>query len=401
MRVTRILTIGLVASSLIFFTNQTTSEVLPAGEDGRDGAPPAIAAAVVILQIANGIKELFSSSDDVKKTQEQILAKLDHMQKTLDEVNGKLDTIINRFSELEFHIDQQFEYQRVVDVLAQIRQIDQHYASWTDPSYKPGIDPGVPDPSVILQQLRNTSTALRQYPSYVNYSTVALAMAYERLILVKVLHVPTTSADMQRGFAQYADYYRNAAANAEGKTVTVGLRWSQINVTWNGMQQSFVALPRPLRCAQGRGICCENPTNWWYVGRSIFRYDGDLLTGFRLVAKETDLTAGPGGWAALACRNSEHPMYPRQSGCPVDVGHIAATSCDLDQRHATAVTTKQALDDLAAALDSLKEFNAEAEKWAKVPISKRFFPDPRNPPQINVKLRNALAVNPNLRPPSE
>jgi hypothetical protein len=366
---------------------------LPDGSASDMYVPPPvpIAAAAAVLSIASSIKGFFDAEDQ-KKTQKEILNKLSEIQLKIDDMDKKLDIIIERFAELEFHIDQKFEEQRTIDVITAIKRINQHYPTWIQKGYKPGRNPSVPAPAQILEELRRTTTALRETPSYVNFSTVALAMAYERLMLTEVFHVKRNDADMQRGFAQYAAYFQDAAsANAEARNITVGFRWAQANTDWDSFQDAFNKRPRPLRCDVG-GICCEQPSNWWYVGRLLYRYDGDLISGFTRAAEESTLKYGPGGTALALCYNSDHPAFPRRTGCPTNVGIVPTASpigtCDLDQQHTTALTKKQAVDDLTSALDSLKMFNEKAQEWSGVQTRNRKFPDPRATANLDLQAKN-------------
>jgi hypothetical protein len=367
--------------------------------------PAAVAAAVVILDIAADIKKLFdTSNEDILKNQKEILKKLDEIQAKLNEMDQKLNTIIARFDELEFHIDRKFEEQRAIDVMTAIGQIDQHFPTWIDKNYKPGVDPTVPDPKELLIKLRETSTALRKVPSFANFSTVALAMAYERLLLVQVLHAKPNNPDMQRGFAQYATFFEDAAsAKTNPSAVSVGLRWANANLEFTNYMSWYAKLAKPLRNDTGVAICCENPQDWWYVGTLVTRYDGDPLKGFTPVAEESNLKYGPGGTARLLCYNSDHPAYPRRSGCPANVGNVGALNPTPDNIHATAVAKKQVVDDLDAALNSLRDFHEQADLWAGVPREQIAvnFPDPRKRKQLDFdldELQKLIASLPSLNP---
>jgi hypothetical protein len=348
--------------------------------------------------IAADIKKMFDA-DDIKRTQQEILNRLGEIQKKLDEMDTKLDTIIARFNELEFHIDQKFEEQRTIDVITTIKRINQHYASWTDEKYKPGKNPSIPDPAAILEELRKTTTALRE-SSHANFSTVAMAMGYERLILTRVLHVKPNDADMQRGFAQYAAYFQDSASAAVSpRLVRIGERWVVAQTDWTAFQTAFNQRPRPLRCYTGAGVCC-NP-DWWYIGKIINRYDGDLLQGFTMVAEESQLTAGPGGTAKMFCYNSDHPVFPRRVQCPANVGSVPGGSCDLEQQHQIALAKKQVVDDLDAALDALRTFNDQAQEWAGPNKIPKKFPDPRPKLSLDLVLQKQIETNPSLKPPDE
>lgn len=360
--------------------------------------PPAIAVAATIISIASDIKKMFDA-DDIKKTQQEILNRLGEIQKKLDEMDTKLDAILARFDELEFRIDAKFEEQRTVDVITTIKRINQHYASWTDKKYKPAKNPSIPDPSAILEELRKTTTALRE-SSYANFSTVAMAMGYERLMLTRVLHVKPSDADTERGFAQYAAYFQGAASAAvTTKLVTVGQRWVVAQTDWSAFQDEFNKRPRPLRCYTGAGVCC-NP-DWWYIGKLINRYDGDLINGFTVVAEESQLTAGPGGTAKMFCYNSDHPVFPRRVQCPANVGTVPGGSCDLDQQHQLAILKKQSVDDLSAALDALLTFNNQAQEWAGGNKMQTKFPDPRPKLILDTVLQQKIQANPALKPSDE
>jgi hypothetical protein len=361
-------------------------------------AVPVLAAAAAIISIAADIKKMFDA-DDIKRTQQEILNRLGEIQKKLDEMDTKLDTIIARFNELEFRIDQKFEEQRTIDVITTIKRINQHYASWTDKNYKPGKNPSIPDPAAILEELRKTTTALRE-SSHANFSTVAMAMGYERLILTRVLHVKPNDADMQRGFAQYAAYFQDSASAAVSpRLVRIGERWVVAQTDWTAFQTAFNQRPRPLRCYTGAGVCC-NP-DWWYIGKIINRYDGDLLKGFTMVAEESQLTAGPGGTAKMFCYNSDHPVFPRRVQCPANVGSVPGGSCDLEQQHQIALAKKQVVDDLDAALDALRTFNDQAQDWAGPNKIPKKFPDPRPKLSLDQVLQKQIETNPSLKPPDE
>jgi hypothetical protein len=351
----------------------------------------------VIISVAVTVKGVFDANDQ-KRTQQEILDRLGQIENTLVDVDSKLSTIIARFTELEFHIDQKFEEQRKIDVITAIKRINQHYPTWTNGKWRPGSNPAVPEPSIILEDLRTKTTALREQGSYVNYATVALAMGYERILLQRVFRVKTTDPDMQRGFEQYAVFFRAAAAASQSKAPTIGFRWSQANNDWTSFKVAFEQRPLPLRCDTGTMICCEQPLNWWYVGKLINRYDGDLLKGFTQVAEESHLLMGPGGDAAGLCRNSDHPAFPRRTGCPADIGTASVGPCDFGQQHDAAVTKKQIVDDLNAALDSLHDFNLQAEGWAGIPSSKSVFPDPRIKRALDVQMIDRLKANPRLVP---
>jgi hypothetical protein len=359
---------------------------------------PAVAAGVVIIQVAAAIKGFFDAEDQ-KRTQQEILQKLSEIQNQLNEIDNKLDLILQRFAELEFHIDQKFEQQRTVDVITAIREIDQHYATWTTKGYKPGRNAAVPEPGPILQELRRKATALRETPSYANFATAGLAMVYERLLLVRVFHVKPDDLDMQRGFGQYASYFRDAAgANAESRALTVGNRWSVANADWTAFTTSFNGRPNATTCDSGSLICCENPTNWWYVGKLYRNYSGDLLTGFTLIGEQSNLLKGPGGTAGWLCYNSENPVYPRRSSCPRNVGNVPVLPCDLDEQHKLAVAKKQTVDDLDAALDALRQFYDEAEEWSGIPQKDRKFPDPRPKFILDQEQIRLLIENPTMKP---
>jgi len=367
-------------------------------------APPppvgaALAAAAAIVSIASSIKGVFDAAEQ-QRTQREIINKLNEIQAKLDDIDNKLNTIIGRFAELEFHIDQDFERNRAVDVITAISRIDQYYPTWTKKGWNPRRDPTVPAPKDLLEELRRTTTALQETPSYANFSTVALAMAYERLLLVQVFHVKLDKPDARSGFTQYANYFQKAASSNSGvKPMTVGFRWGRAYSEWTVFQQNFAKRPTPLYCDSGRLICCEQPTNWWYVGKVLYRYNGDLLTGFSSVAEESNLVAGPGGTAGWLCYNSERPVYPRRSGCPKNVGNVPAGSCDLDQQHATAVALKETYDDLNAALDSLRDFTLKAQEWAGVPSGERKFIDPRGDMKLDLHQQELLEQNPSLKAP--
>jgi len=99
----------------------------------------------------------------------------------------------------------------------------------------------------------------------------------------------------------------------------------------------------------------------------------------------------------MLCYNSDHPAYPRRSGCPRNVATLPVVACDLDQQHNTAVVKKQAADDLDAALEALKQFNHEAEVWAGIPEKDWRFPDPRPTAKIDHDLQERLLKDPTLQ----
>ena len=67
-----------------------------------------LAAAAAIVSIASNVKGLFDAEDQ-KRSQREILQKLDEIKAQLTDIDNKLTTILARFAELEFHIDQKFE----------------------------------------------------------------------------------------------------------------------------------------------------------------------------------------------------------------------------------------------------------------------------------------------------
>jgi hypothetical protein len=217
-----------------------------------------------------------------------VIDRLTRIDAQLSTIQNKLDAINARFDELRIHIDAQFEHQRVVDVLAVMRSVDQHYATWIDPNYKPSSTDTVPTPSSVLNDLRRTVAAVREYPSYANFSTVALGMAYEHLLLVNVFHErPALSPDSQRGFGQYAAFFKDAASVDPARTGTVGQSWVLADGALKQVDAQYVALPKPLFCSTGQHLCVpSNPNDWnwyWNVVRAT-EFSGDPLAGFKPVS---------------------------------------------------------------------------------------------------------------------
>ena len=64
-----------------------------------------------------------------------------------------------------------------------------------------------------------------------------------------------------------------------------------------------------------------------------------------------------------------------------------------------AVAKKQAVDDLSAALDSLRTFNSQAEEWAGTAKTKSLYHDPRDRAQLDVNMMKQLEANPRLKVP--
>lgn len=384
----------------------------PAGSVPAESTPipAAIAIASSIFSIASSVNSLFGSKPDDLAFQHEVIARLQKIDQQLSTIQTKLDAINVRFDELQIHIDKQFEHQRVVDVIAVLRSIDQHYPAWIKLGYAPNPSSSVPVPSTILDELRRKVTAVRVYPSYANFSTVALGMAYEHLLLVNVLHETDDNSDSQLGFAQYAQFFKEAASVEPEKGGTVGQAWVSAETALKQIDVTFAAIPKPLYCAQGPFLCVpSNPNdwNWYYKVYQATLYTGDPLSGFQ-AANVSDnrehncaglYVDGPGGRPEGICKGNP-PAFPRQRYCTQLVSRQLVDpngGCSLPQLHQTALDRKEALDDLHAALQSLKGYYTQAARWAGTPRNRIVFLSPDMPPPTKVDAKAKAAGSQTVR----
>jgi hypothetical protein len=366
----------------------------PVGSIPAESEPvPAIVVASSILSIASSLNSLFGGKPDDTRFQHEVIGWLLKFDQQLSTIQNQLDAINARFDELQVHIDRKFEQQRVVDVIAVVRSIDQHYPAWVKPGYTPNPSSTIPAPSTILDELRRKVTAVRVYPSYANFSTVALGMAYEHLLLVNVFHQPDDNSDSQLGFAQYAQFFKEAASVEPEKGGTVGQAWVSAETALKQIDVTFAAVPKPLYCAQGPFLCVpSNPNewNWYYKVYQATLYSGDPLNGFQATNVSDNperncagvYVDGPGGNPEGICK-ANSPPFRRQRYCTQLVSKQLVDpngGCSLPQWHQNALDRKQALDDLHAALQSLKGYYTQAARWAGTPRAKIVFLSPDMPP---------------------
>ena len=189
-----------------------------------------------------------------------------------------------------------------------IKRIHQHYPTWTSTNWKPGTNPAVPEPTVILEELRRTTTALRETPSFANYLIVGLAMAYERqyaltrsCAFTSGHPIPTCNVGLSNTPSIFA---RTAAASTITGAVTVGFAGRKPTpIGLRSSKASTMQTRAPALQYRHPNTCCEHPQNWWYVGEVVHRYQGDLLSSSSpWWPKNSRLLTGPGGTAALLCR---------------------------------------------------------------------------------------------------
>lgn len=387
----------------------------PASSVATANAPtpvvPVIAVAASILSIASSVNSLFGGKKDKEeqeKFQQEVISRLAKIDEQLGTIQAKLDAINARFDELQVHIDKQFEHQRVVDVLAQLRTIDQHYPTWVATGYTPESFPTVPSPASVLNELRIKVAAVREYPSFANFSTVALGMAYEHLLLANVFKQSDDDQDAQRGFLQYAAFFKESASAAPDRSGTVGQSWVAADAEMRGVSATFAAIPKPLYCVGTQHLCVpSNPNDWnWYFNVvKITVYDGDPLTGFHPVpvsgSPEHDCVGlfvdGPGGNPEGVCK-ANPPIFPRQRFCTqLQVPQLANPqfqACPLEPLHQTALQRKQTLDELTAALKSLRGYYVQAARWGGTPEKKIIFLSPDMPPTPSKPAKPKAASSP-------
>jgi hypothetical protein len=244
---------------LVVALSPTTS--VPA--NGQAQVAAVLGVAQSILSIATSVKSLFGNNNNDEAFQHEVINRLARIDQQLGTIQAKLDEINARFDQLQIHIDKQFEHQRVVDVITVIRSIDQHYPEWVKPGYSPDASGAIPTPSSVLNDLRRTVTAVCVYPSYANFSTVALGMVYEHLILVNALHETDDNEDSQRGFKQYAVFFKDAASISPERSGTIGQSWLAADAAMKQVDAAFAGLPKPLYCAD---IAASRPIRMTGIG---------------------------------------------------------------------------------------------------------------------------------------
>jgi hypothetical protein len=119
-------------------------------------------------------------------------------------------------------------------------------------------------------------------------------------------------------------------------------------------------------------------------------YSGDPVSGFTALNVSTNaehncagvFVDGPGGNPEGVCK-SNPPVFPRQRYCTQISAAVLSnkidTPCPLDSLHQTAVERKKSLDELQAALKSLKSYYIQAATWGGIPKNRIIFLSPDTP----------------------
>jgi hypothetical protein len=237
-----------------------------------------------MLKLFTYVRDLFfpASKSSNKDSYKEVLQALKEIDKNIEDIQRKLDNVMNVLGTFEVRTIEKLNGPARSAVMGNIRQIHQHYPSWANPNWPElaRTRKDIPPPESLLQSLRNATRVLYDQGAYADYSVMALGMVYER-ILLGILHVPSSDANLRAGFRQYAQYF--AAVAGKSGDDTVGGRIARSSETESALHKSLKSL-EPLYCGRGKTITClrENET---FLMEHAEELEGTLATGFK---KRTD-----------------------------------------------------------------------------------------------------------------
>ena len=331
-----------------------------------DSQGEAAAVASAIAAVASTIKsisEFFATNkNETRDYLDHIDARLAQIQTQLNTIEGKIDLIAAGLADLKLYIGDKFDEEQRIKVLAEVKLVNQHFKTWKLGNLQQ--HPETPPPSLVLNDLQTARTNLMERKSYANYSTVAIAMVYERVI-ASVMHV-NQSADLQSGFESYTEYFRNAA-DPSGTGETVAKRLVAYTAERDAQIHNLNAR-RPLYCSLGADKCTRGSAN--YAIENIQILAGDLTSGFTDSGRTYRTTKGLGPTVVHGGgRSGGESTTVIYHGCP-NPPEISATapadSCIpfLNSLISTYNTDLSAMALLAQAIADVNSLSIVSKAWA-------------------------------------